>query len=115
MKIIEMKLQAEPFRQIAEGTKTVEIRLNDEKRKTVKVGDVIRFTCLSDTEKKQETRVKALYDFPNFSALFASNLFDKCGCGDMSKTEAAECMYKYYTKEEEKLYGVLAIELSLIK
>ena len=115
MKIIEMKLQAEPFRQIAEGTKTVEIRLNDEKRKALKVGDIIRFTCLSDTEKKQETKVNALYSFPNFSSLFASDLFDKCGCGDMSKIEATECMYKYYTKEDEKLYGVLAIELSPIK
>ena len=31
--IYRMKLQNEPFSQIKEGTKKIEIRLNDEKRK----------------------------------------------------------------------------------
>lgn len=34
-----MKLQAEPFQKIRSGTKTVEMRLNDEKRQSIREGD----------------------------------------------------------------------------
>ena len=39
--IHEMRLNNEPFNKIKEGTKTVELRLLDEKRKTLRVGDKI--------------------------------------------------------------------------
>ena len=39
-----MKLNNEPFNLIKNGTKTVELRLNDEKRKLLNIGDKIEFT-----------------------------------------------------------------------
>lgn len=39
----EMKLQPKYYDFILNGTKRIEIRLNDEKRKTIKVGDTITF------------------------------------------------------------------------
>lgn len=39
-----MRLHNSPFKLIKNGTKTIELRLNDEKRKLIKVGDIIRFT-----------------------------------------------------------------------
>ena len=42
--IHEMRLNNEPFNKIKEGTKTVELRLLDEKRKALRVGDKIIFT-----------------------------------------------------------------------
>lgn len=47
-----MKLNAEPFEAIRNHKKTVEIRLNDEKRQKVKIGDTIVFTNIDDSEKK---------------------------------------------------------------
>ena len=40
----EMRLNDEPFQAIKDGTKTIEMRLYDEKRRMIQVGDVIRFT-----------------------------------------------------------------------
>ena len=49
--IHEMRLNNEPFNKIKEGTKTVELRLLDEKRKTLRVGDKIIFTNRANNEK----------------------------------------------------------------
>lgn len=39
-----MRLYEEPFRLVSNSTKTVEVRLNDEKRQAVQIGDFIEFT-----------------------------------------------------------------------
>lgn len=39
-----MKLQNNPFIKIKNKTKTIEMRLNDEKRKKINIGDNIEFT-----------------------------------------------------------------------
>ena len=44
--IHEMKLNKEPFEKIRDGKKTIELRLNDEKRQRVRVGDSIVFRSL---------------------------------------------------------------------
>ena len=40
----EMKLNNGPFKKIKDGTKTIELRLNDEKRQLLKEKDLIEFT-----------------------------------------------------------------------
>ena len=42
--VINMKLSSEPFQKIEEGIKTVELRLLDEKRKGIQIGDYIKFS-----------------------------------------------------------------------
>ncbi|MBQ8659733.1 MAG: hypothetical protein IJ475_02730 [Bacilli bacterium] len=39
----EMRLHNEPFLLVKGGTKTIEMRLNDEKRRLIKEGDYIDF------------------------------------------------------------------------
>ena len=46
-----MKLKNEPFVSIKNGLKTIEMRLFDEKRKQIKVGDTIEFTNIVSLEK----------------------------------------------------------------
>ena len=41
-----MKLNNEPFHLVKNGTKTIEVRLNDEKRQEVQNGDTIILTNL---------------------------------------------------------------------
>ena len=48
--IYRMKLQNEPFNQLKLGTKKIEIRLNDEKRKLFKINDYIEFTNITTLE-----------------------------------------------------------------
>lgn len=57
--INQMKLKAVPFEMIENGTKTVELRLNDKKRQQIRVGDCIQFT-LMDSDRTILTRVTAV-------------------------------------------------------
>ena len=109
----EMTLADEPFELVESGKKTVEVRLNDEKRKLVSVGDIIEFFRWSGS-RSVTAKVVALHRFGSFRELFASDLHSKTGFGDLSEADAADTMYKYYTKEQEKEYGVLGIEIVLI-
>ena len=111
---MQMRLTDEPFQQIKSGIKTVEIRLNDEKRQTLKVGDYISFVHIQDDNHRLEARIIALHYYPTFKALFLSKLFDKCGCEGYTVETATESMYQYYTKQQESLYGVVGIEIELV-
>lgn len=108
---IEMHLADEPFEKMKSGEKTVEIRLYDEKRKKIKVGDTIMFYRACDCGEWITATVVSLHRFRNFRELFFSDLLPKTGCGDMTLDEAADSMYRYYTPEQEQEFGVLAIEV----
>ena len=43
-----MKLHSTPFEMIQSGRKTIELRLHDEKRRLISIGDEIKFVSLSD-------------------------------------------------------------------
>lgn len=103
-----MKLQPSPFEKIQNGSKTIEIRLNDEKRKLVKVGDEIEFSLMTDPSQTLRTEVLELQHFPTFQELFAA--FPPEQYGGVSKDEYST-MYKYYPQEDEEKYGVLAIRV----
>ncbi|MDE6442502.1 MAG: O-acetyl-ADP-ribose deacetylase [Clostridia bacterium] len=106
-----MHLADEPFENIRSGQKTVEIRLYDEKRKKINVGDTIFFFRGQDNTEFIYAIVTALHHFDSFKALFSSHLFDKTGSGNMTVDEAVKSMYKYYSIEQEQKYGVLGIEI----
>ena len=109
----EMKLNDEPFLKIKEGSKTIEMRLYDEKRRLVKVGDIIEFTN-RDTLEKICVKVIKLHFFNNFEDLYKN--FDNVSLGYNKYEESSpDDMEKYYSKEEQKLYGVVGIEIKLIK
>lgn len=95
-----MHLHDTPFRQIQSGEKTVEIRLNDEKRQQLQVGNVIIFQ-LRDSDEVLEKEIAALRQFATFVELFVH--YPKAG--DVAS------MRTYYSEADEMRYGVLAIEL----
>jgi len=107
----EMKLQPNPFEKIGNGTKTIEIRLNDEKRQLLKVGDEIEFLLTTDTNNKIRTRVVDLLHFATFQELFMNLPPESYG----SKISAEYFnMYEYYSRKAEEKYGVLAIKIERI-
>ena len=109
----KMKLQHGPFEAIREGNKTIELRLYDEKRQGVQVGDEIEFTDLSDPSRKLLTSVSALHRFNNFGEMFRVLPASAMGYeeGQIPKTEDMEL---YYSKEKQALYGVIGIEIALL-
>ena len=108
-----MKLHNSPFLKIKERTKTIEIRLYDEKRRNIKENDIIEFTNRL-TDEKTCAQVIKLHLFNNFEELYAH--FDKISLGyDKDEIANPEDMNIYYSKEEQQKYGVVGIELKLIK
>lgn len=104
-----MSLNNRPFKSIKEGTKTIELRLNDEKRSLLKVGDEIEFTNITNGEKLS-VDIISLHKYPSFEELYKH--FDKVEMG-YNKDEPAEPkdMEAYYSKEEQNKYGVLGIKI----
>ncbi len=102
----EMKLNPRPFSLIKEGRKRVELRLFDEKRRLLQVGDELLFT--SPSGERLLTKIIALQRFADFFALYRH--FDKISIGYIEDEEARpEDMYEYYSKEDIEKYGVLAV------
>jgi ASC-1-like (ASCH) protein len=110
----EMKLQPEYYNYILNGTKRIEIRLNDEKRSKIKIGDTIKFLKEPDLKESFKIKVVGLYRYNSFEDLFKdfdiSILSDK----SMSKEELIDVLEQFYTKEKQEQYGVLGIKIELI-
>lgn len=81
----EMKLNNEPFECIKNGTKTIELRLNDEKRKLLTVGDYIEFTNRV-TNEKLLVEVIDLFKYNSFEELYKH--FNKIEIGYSINEEA---------------------------
>lgn len=110
--IHQMKLKKAPFMKIKNGSKTIELRLNDEKRQQVQIGDFIEFTLLDDSNEKIQTRVTALHHFDSFQELYASLPKEKIGYAH-SETPDPDHMDVFYPREKQEKYGVLGIELRM--
>ena len=105
----EMKLQPKYFDYILNGTKRIEIRLNDEKRKLLTVGDYIEFTN-KVTNEKLLVEVIDLFKYNSFEELYKH--FNKIEIGYSINEEAnPKDMENYYSKEEQEKYGVLGIKI----
>ena len=98
----KMKLNESPFERIKNGTKNIEFRLFDEKRQQIKIGDQIEFSKLPDLQEKLLVDVTQLYREDTFERLFKKLYND-----EKEIKRKTESMYKYYSQEEEKKYGVI--------
>jgi ASC-1-like (ASCH) protein len=110
-----MHLYPEPFEKIKSGKKTIEIRLYDEKRQKVKVGDIIVFHKLPDNTETIKVEVLGLSIFKSFRDLFSN--FDKSKFGHdrgLSIEKEIQMQRAYYSEEEEKKYGVVGIHIRLL-
>ena len=106
-----MKLKIGPFEQIRSGNKTIELRLYDEKRQKVKIGDRIVFSNVETGESLCMTVLK-LHKFDTFDELYKSLPLLKCGytIENVDKADSSD-MELYYSVAEQKKNGVIGIEL----
>lgn len=107
-----MKLQPAPFAAIQSGRKTLELRLNDEKRQKIKVGDTIVFTQ-TETGETLRAVVLSIHKYPDFEAMYGVE--DPVAMGyNEGETANPKDMSQYYKEDEIKKYGTLAIEIKRI-
>lgn len=101
----EMRLNNESFNAIKNNKRTIEIRLFDEKRKSIKINDIIKFN-LMDYSDNFEVRVIGLMRFKNIDDLF-NNI-------NINNADSIDNIKKFYTSDEIKKYGLLGIVIEKI-
>lgn len=106
-----MNLVPSAFVKIAVGSKTIELRLNDEKRQRINVEDTVVFNCTSSKDIIR-SQVVRLHKFSDFEELYKVLPLEKCGY-TVAELDTAHYtdMEQYYTKEQMKKYCALGIEL----
>ena len=109
-----MRLNPSPFEMIKSGQKTIELRLFDEKRRQLKIGDDIVFTDTATGETLCK-RVAGLHRFDSFDELYNSLPLLKCGYTEENvDTASFNDMAIYYSYEKQRQYGVVGIEITLV-
>lgn len=111
----QMKLFREPFFRIKERKKIIEVRLFDEKRQKVSIGDEIEFSLIDNPEEKIIVKVRGLSRFEFFKDLYSSFHYSLFGHPhgtilDEQLKDILEC----YSKEDEEKYGAFGIHVELI-
>ena len=108
--IHKMRLVDFAFNKIKNKEKDIEIRLNDEKRRQINIGDIIEFEHM-DNKEIIKTKVINLYRFKTFKELFAN--FDHKRFG-LKETDDESIMNNFYNEDEINKYGAIGIEIELI-
>ncbi|SDL10905.1 ASCH domain-containing protein [Lacicoccus qingdaonensis] len=99
---------------IKSGIKTIEVRLNDEKRRKIRVGDTIRFIQVPDEAEEIRAVVKGLKVFPTFREMYENVSAEDMGAQGGSVESMVENTYEIYTPEQERKYGTLAITIKYV-
>ena len=107
-----MNLQPKYFDFIKGGTKRIELRLYDEKRQSIQLGDIIEF-AKSDNEKFK-AEVVGLLRYDSFADLFEDFDISILADSSMTKQELLEVLGEFYSEEKQAEFGVIGIRIKLI-
>lgn len=109
-----MSLYEVPFNSVKSGRKGIEVRLYDEKRQLIRVGDTITFYKLPGKEECVIVKVMRLSMFDSFFDLYSC--FDKSMFDHPTHYTVEDQVRRerqYYSEEKEKKYGVVGIHIEL--
>lgn len=107
-----MNLQPKYFDFIKDGTKRIELRLYDEKRRSIQLGDIIEFAKSDDEKFKAE--VVGLLRYNSFADLFEDFDISILADSPMTKQELLEVLGEFYSEEKQAEFGVIGIRIKLI-
>ena len=102
-------LNDEVYKIIKNGDKDIEMRVNDEKRRLLKIGDKILFINRDNEEEYIKTKIIDLKYYNNFLELIDNYEMKRVYLNNYTKEKLIEELNKFYTKEEQDKYGVVAI------
>ena len=100
---------------ISLGLKTVEGRKNKGRFKEMQVGDLIKWTNDDFKHRSVLTKIKRKAEYKTFKEYLKKEGLKKCLPGIPTIEHGLSVYFKYFTKKEEAEYGVIAIELELVK
>ena len=105
-----MHLRQISFQEISSGTKTLELRVNDAKRKGVCIGDTILFTKLEQVTETVRVKVIDRKEFDSWQAVALAYAPERWGSRFTSSEQlvaAGHC----YSQEEVEQYGFVVFEI----
>ena len=112
--MFECHLDEDVFVVVKNGIKNVEVRVYDEKRRKMKIGDEIIFLKRPLEEEKIVTRIVDLKVFKDFNELVSKYNIERLYLDTFSKEEFINLLGRFYSKEEQDKFGVVAIEFEVI-
>ena len=104
-----MNVKTKYYNLLKSGKKTIELRLFDEKRQKIQVGDEIVFSDSSNQDDNFKAIVLKLHRAESFDALCNIILPDKAGFS--TKEELISVLEEFYTPSAQKKFGVVGIEI----
>ena len=111
----ELHLHPEVFDLIKNGSKNIEMRLNDEKRRNMKIGDVIRFTKrFTEPVETLDVKIKDRKEYNNFSELIDNYEMKQLYFEKYTKEELLNELCRFYSIDEQNNNGVVAFEFEII-
>lgn len=107
-------LDEDIFEVVRNGDKNVEVRINDEKRKKLKIGNEIIFLKRPLEVETLKAEVIDLKYYESFKKLVDDYEVERLYSKEISKEEFLSLLHRFYSLEEEKEFGVVAIHFKLI-
>ena len=107
-----MNLRPKYFDFIKDGTKRIELRLYDKKRRSIQLGDIIEFAKSDD--EKFKAKVVGLLRYNSFANLFEDFDISILADSSMTKQELLEVLGEFYSEEKQAEFGVIGIRIKLI-
>ncbi len=102
------------FSLISLGLKTVEGRKNKGRFKEMNVNDVIEWTNNDFKPRSVLTKITKKKEYNTFKEYLETEGLNKCLPGIPTIEHGLSVYFKYFTKEDEEQFGVVAIGLKLL-
>ena len=106
-----MRVQEKYFNLLKSGRKTIELRLFDEKRQKIKIGDIIEFSNAANAKDTFFAQVINLHKAPDFISLCSKISIRKIGFS--SQDELLKTLEEFYPSQRQKEFGVIGIEIQI--
>ena len=104
------------FSLIKLGLKRCEGRLNKKDFAKMKKGDKIIFTNNDfDFERKISVKITSIHKYDTFKKYLEKETLERCLPGIDSLNNGEKIYYKYYSKEDESKFKIIAIRFLKIK
>ena len=93
-------LDEDIFEVVRSQTKNVEVRVNDEKRRKLKIGDKIVFLKRPDEKEKIEAIIENLTYYTDFNELVKDYTIEEIYIEGYTKEEFLNLLKRFYSDEE---------------
>ena len=94
--------------------KNIEVRVNDEKRRKIKIKDQITFLKRPNESESIDAVIEDLKYYDNFEKLVENYNMEELYLQNYSKQDFLKLLKRFYTDEEINKYGVVAIKFKIL-